>query len=49
MIQIRTKFEKILHYNANLSSTRFFDNCDVINTINEIILTLKIHEKRKII
>ena len=45
---ISTKiFENMLHYDANLSWAKFVENAIVINTINEIILALKIYMKRK--
>ena len=37
-----------LNYNF-INIVNQFDNSDVINTINEVIVTLKIYEKRKII
>ena len=42
----------MLYYDANFKLKEvdfFFGNSDVINTINEIKVELKIYEKRKII
>ena len=39
----------MLHYDANVSSTKCFSNSNFIDTINETKMTLKIYKKRRII
>ena len=37
----------MLHYDANVSSTKCFSNSNFINTINETKMALKIYKKRR--
>ena len=38
----------MVHYDVNLSLTKFFDNSDVINMISEIIVALKYMKRERL-
>ena len=46
---IKYRLKKMLEYDEKLIQTNVFQNSNVINAINEIIVSLKIYEMRKII